>query len=195
MIGSLVSEVLMHSPSDIARLFWSFIMTRLFFPNAKIIRRPIAIRGKKNIHIGSGMSTGRNCRLESFGGGIIEFGPSCQIGDCTHIVSSELVTIGEGCLIASKVFISDTSHGSYGLKGSDPRTAPSDRPLVSKSVHIGKNVWIGDNVAILPGSYIGDGVVVGANAVVTGYIADNTIVAGVPARPIKSYSVATHSWQ
>jgi len=53
-----------------------------------------------------------------------------------------------------------------------------------KSVEIGNDVWFGVNVIILPGIRIGDGVIIGAGAVVTSDIAPFTIVAGVPARPI-----------
>lgn len=51
---------------------------------------------------------------------------------------------------------------------------------------VGNNVSIGINVTIMPGVTIGDNVIIGAGAVVTKNIPDNTVVAGVPARPIKS---------
>lgn len=50
---------------------------------------------------------------------------------------------------------------------------------------IGNDVWIGYNVVILPGVTIGDGAVLAANAVVTHDVPPYTIVAGVPARPLK----------
>ena len=191
---ALLAEIFAHSPSDVFRLAWSFLLTRLFYPGAKIVRRPIAIRGKKSITFGDGFSTGRNCRLETFGMGRIEFGSQCQIGDSTHIVSSDDVQIGDGCLIASKVFISDTSHGDYGISGSSPSDLPAERPLVSRKVKIGNNVWIGDNVSILPGASIGDGSVIGANAVVLSSIPENCVAVGVPARPIKFYDFKTGDW-
>ncbi len=49
----------------------------------------------------------------------------------------------------------------------------------------GNNVWIGSNATILPGVTIGDGAIIGANAVVTKDVKENTIVAGVPAKLIK----------
>lgn len=45
---------------------------------------------------------------------------------------------------------------------------------------IGNNVLIGAGVVILGGVNIGDGVIVGANAVVTKYVEDESIVYGVP---------------
>lgn len=47
------------------------------------------------------------------------------------------------------------------------------------------DVWIGQNVTILPGVHVGNGVIVGANSTVGSDIADYTIVAGNPAKPIR----------
>lgn len=63
---------------------------------------------------------------------------------------------------------------------------PSKRPLSSKPVDIGNNVWIGEGVCIMPGVTIGDNVIIGANAVVTHSFPNNVVIAGVPARIIKS---------
>ncbi|MCV0397869.1 MAG: antibiotic acetyltransferase [Rhizobiaceae bacterium] len=54
-----------------------------------------------------------------------------------------------------------------------------------KRVTIGNDVWIGHGAVILPGVSIGDGAVVGANAVVTRDVAPFTIVAGQPARILR----------
>ncbi len=52
-------------------------------------------------------------------------------------------------------------------------------------IKIGNDVWIGQNVIILPGVTIHDGAVCAAGAVVTKDVPPYTIVAGVPAKPIK----------
>lgn len=50
---------------------------------------------------------------------------------------------------------------------------------------IGNDVWIGYEAIILAGVTIGDGAIIGARAVVTKDVLPYTVVAGVPAKPIK----------
>jgi len=50
---------------------------------------------------------------------------------------------------------------------------------------IGHDVWIGHNATIMPGVEIGTGAVIGAGAVVTKNVEPYSIVAGVPAKPIR----------
>ncbi len=53
-------------------------------------------------------------------------------------------------------------------------------------VIIGNDVWIGANVVIMNGVTIGHGAIIGATSVVTKDVPPYTIVAGSPARVIKS---------
>lgn len=54
------------------------------------------------------------------------------------------------------------------------------------AVYIGKNCFIGGNSLILPGVTIGDSVVVGSGSVVTKSVPSNCIVAGNPAKVIRT---------
>ncbi|MER8748624.1 antibiotic acetyltransferase [Mesorhizobium sp. M1050] len=56
----------------------------------------------------------------------------------------------------------------------------------AKAVTIGHDVWIGHGAVIMPGVTIGNGAVIGANAVVTQDVASYAIVAGVPAKALRS---------
>lgn len=57
---------------------------------------------------------------------------------------------------------------------------------ITKPIVIGDNVYIGNEVIILPGISIGNNVVIGAGAVVSKNVPDNSVVAGVPAKVIKT---------
>ena len=56
-------------------------------------------------------------------------------------------------------------------------------------VVIGENVWIGDKATILPGVSIGDGAVIGANAVVTKDVPPYSVVVGNPAKIINKVKI------
>jgi len=95
--------------------------------------------------------------------------------------------IGDHTLIASRVFITDTSYGNYeGENSSSPQKPPNSRELFYKAVKIGKSVLIGENVSILSGVEIGNGCVIGANSVVTKSVGENCIVVGAPVVVIKN---------
>ena len=59
-------------------------------------------------------------------------------------------------------------------------------PVNFSSIIIGKNVWLPWRVFIMPGTKIGDNVVVGANSLVSGEIDSNSLIAGSPAKVIKN---------
>ena len=169
-----------YSPSEFVKTAYSLIITKLTFPAARLIRRPVYIRGAKSIKGGEQLTTGRFCRFDLDGKNETLFiGKNCEFGDNTHIVALMHVEIGDHVLIASKVFISDTNHGCYDDPDNvDTTIPPGERKLSSKPVKIGNNVWIGENAVILAGSEIGDGCIIGANSVVSRTIPANSVVAG-----------------
>ena len=59
----------------------------------------------------------------------------------------------------------------------------------AKKIVIGDNCWIGGNSVICPGVTLGDNVVVGAGAVVTKSFGDNVVIAGNPAKVIKTIDI------
>jgi acetyltransferase-like isoleucine patch superfamily enzyme len=63
----------------------------------------------------------------------------------------------------------------------DTKSGPQPRPI-----RIGRNVWIGFDACVLPGITIGDGAIVGARSVVVEDVAAHAVVAGNPARFIRT---------
>jgi acetyltransferase-like isoleucine patch superfamily enzyme len=189
-----------YSPSELVGNAVALLLTRVFFPGARLVRRPVYIRGRRHAALGQGLTIGYRCRFDlggsKNGGTLLTLGRNCHLGDNVHIVASERVVIGDNCLMASNIFITDTSHGRYqGQVQSRPDSDPNLRPLQSRPVVIGHNVWIGENVCVLPGVSIGDGCIVNAHAVVTKSVPAGCIVAGVPARVIKRWSEGAGEWQ
>lgn len=182
--------------SENVKNIYSILLTKITFPGARLIRRPVYIRGKKSIVGGESLTIGYRCRFDLDGiKKTLFIGDNCQFGDNTHIVALENVRIGNNVLIASKVFISDTSHGIYKDKNCDnPSTSPNSRKLVKNGVQIGNNVWIGENVVILPGANIGDGCIIGANSVITKTIPNNSIAVGNN-KIIKEFNDKSNRWE
>ena len=183
-------------------LFLSYckIRTVLIFAKARIIRFPIDIRGKKFIQVSKGFTTGVGCRIEAYpktDKKVLFFGENFQMNDYVHITAMESVKIGNNVLLASKIYISDCSHGSYSGDENDsyPDSIPHDRPLSSKPVAIEDNVWLGEFVSVLPGVTIGKGSIVGANSVVSKNLPPYVIAVGTPAKPIKKFNFETNKWE
>lgn len=176
------------------------IRTKFVFPKARIIRFPFDVRGKKYISVSEGFTTGVGCRLEAYPVGedkVLHIGKNVQINDYVHITAMSNVVIGDNVLLASKIYISDCTHGSYSgdENDSNPNVCPIERPLSTKSVYISDDVWLGEFVTVLPGVTIGKGTVVGANSVVTKNLPDYVIAVGTPAKPIKKYNFDSQRWE
>lgn len=176
------------------RLAWELLLTRLLNPSARLIRRPIHVRGQRNISFGRSITIGRGARIEAYGvpgETNIAFGGDVQINDYVHIGAARSVTIGNRVLIASRVFITDHNHGSYAEAEGEPASAPfvppAARPCSVAPVVIEDDVWLGEGVCVLPGVTIGAGTVVGAGAVVTRDLPAGCVAVGNPAHVVRRY--------
>ncbi len=190
-----------YSLLGIVGLAIDWFYTRVAYPQARLVRLPFRIRGRSGALIGKGFTTGVGCRIDIFSAKssmpILQIGENVQINDGVHIAVAFGVRIGHDVLIASRVFITDHNHGSYAGDDRDSHvdTPPSKRPLAGKPVTIGNHVWIGEGVNILPGVTIGHGAVIAAGATVTKDVEAGTIVAGVPAVPLRRFEPVSSSWE
>lgn len=189
--------------------FWGFcelalsiIISRLFINrNIRYFNFPIIIKGKKFIDFGKNLTAGYYCRFEVYPKDCskqkrIIFGKNVQLNDFVHISAIEQVTIGDNCLMASHIYISDNSHGRYNgtALDSSPHIAPDHREYVTAPVKIGKNVWIGEGVIIMPGVTIGDGSIIGAHSIVKKDVPSFSMAVGSPAKIVKKYSEDQKCW-
>ena len=98
-----------------------------------------------------------------------------------------LISIGDATTISSEVvFLTHDYSISKGLKMIDPNL--SGRFL--RPISVGANSFIGMRTILLPGTSIGDNVIVGAGSVVKGSFPDNVVIAGNPAKILCS----TQEW-
>lgn len=113
-----------------------------------------------------------------------DYGLNIHVGDNflanynVTILDCAPVWIGDHCMIGPNTLIATVNH---------PKDPLARRAMKAKAVpvRIGNDVWIGGNCTILPGSILGNNVIVAAGTVVNGYVPDNTLVAGVPFRKIR----------
>jgi acetyltransferase-like isoleucine patch superfamily enzyme len=90
------------------------------------------------------------------------------------------VEIGDSALIADAVYISDFDHNF-----TDVTRPIKDQGIAKSRVRIDRDVWLGTKVTVSRGVRIGEGAVVGANAVVTRDLPAYAVAVGVPARVVR----------
>ncbi|WAX57923.1 acyltransferase [Jatrophihabitans cynanchi] len=112
--------------------------------------------------------------------GTLSVGDKCVLARDVSINCYLDVEIGDSTLIADNVYISDFDHNFADL------TVPiKDQGIAKSRVRIGRDVWLGTKVTVARGVEIGEGSVVGANAVVTRDLPGHSVAVGVPARVIR----------
>lgn len=143
------------------------------------------------------ISLGENVRIGHFSDLSVGTNNSILIKDNTtlntHCKIIGDVTIERYCLLSANILISSGSHYATRfphllIRLQDRRVLASEEGMKehSQPVHIEEDVWIGFGVYIKQGITIGRGAVVGANSVVLHDVKPYEIVAGSPARKIKS---------
>jgi acetyltransferase-like isoleucine patch superfamily enzyme len=124
--------------------------------------------------------------------GSIDIGDLVYIGDDVIISTRDRIRIGARTLLAHGVQIFDNDshpidardrHADYlNLIEGRPRT----HFIPSAPIEIGEDCWIGANSIVIKGVKIGDRSIVAAGSVVTADIGDDCVVAGNPARIVRS---------
>lgn len=102
----------------------------------------------------------------------VYIGPQCNIGSCR---------IGSDCLIASGVHILS---GKMQHRHEDLNVPIQQQGGVFEKISIGKDSWIGNGAIVM--ANVGEKCIVGAGSVVVDEVSDHSIMAGNPARIIRS---------
>lgn len=172
------------------------------------LEQNVHIKYKNKIKWGRNFRCGRNVTLYALSEEGIQFGDNCSVGINTRIEctgSFEFLgkgfKCGDNCGLGTDSFYgcaggieigTDVIIGNYvSMHSENHNYTNSDVPIRlqgvnHKGIKIGNNCWIGAKTTILDGTVIGNGCIIAAGAVVTGKFPDNSIIAGVPAKIIKS---------
>lgn len=126
-------------------------------PNSRVLQH-VMIYYPERLRLGSDVGIAAGCQINAAGG--------IDIGDD--------VLIGPGCHIWSQ---------NHRIEG---RRVIREQAYERKRVVLGRDVWLGAGTIVLPGVTIAEGTVVAAGAVVTKDTEPYSLVAGVPARKIRS---------
>lgn len=171
------------------RLQWLFFYLRygrafISLPSTTIVGRNVRVINHskdKKIKVGQRTTFCEGVVLEVLRDGKLEIGEHVWLNNGVIVSAGDSMKIGDFVLIGEYTSIRDSDHGHTQID-----VPIIEQGLISKSITIGRNSWIGRGVALLKGVSIGEGAIVGANAVVTKDVPPFAIVAGVPAKIIKT---------
>jgi maltose O-acetyltransferase len=113
----------------------------------------------------------------------LTIGASCFINDGCRFDVTAPIRLEDGVYLGHEVAVLTATHEI----GGEQRRAGN---VVGETITIGRGAWIGARATILAGVTVGSGSVVAAGAVVTASVPPDTVVGGVPARPIRELATA-----
>jgi len=178
------------------------------------IENKVRLRFASNITLGNGVYLDQNTYLHACDNGI-DIGSNSIVmhGAVLHVYNfrglpNSKISIGENSLIGEYSVIRGQGGVSIGDRVftspfsqiiavnhifDDPQVSFIDQGITAEGIIIEDDVWIGESEIITDGVRIGKGSVIAAGAVVTKDVPPHTVVAGVPAKPIKNIDQAVQS--
>lgn len=122
-------------------------------------------------------------RINVNAGAKLSLGSGYMNHDCVIDCFSS-ITIGYGVVISERVVIRDSDN--HAITSTENGELKSDEKPAAVPIVIQDHVWLGMNVVVLKGVTIGEGAIVAAGSVVTKDVPSHCLVAGVPAKVVKT---------
>lgn len=147
------------------------------------LRRNLEIRAHQHsaISVGNNVRIDRGVRILAANRAKVNIDDKVRIGLYTVLNGGDSIDVGKATLISGFVYLQTSMHGfkdrNVGVQNQGYNHAP---------VVLEEDCWLGTHAVILPGVTLGNGAVVGSNAVVTKNVQAFAVVGGIPAREIKT---------
>jgi acetyltransferase-like isoleucine patch superfamily enzyme len=173
-----------HHLLGYARMAWCRLRTpSLRFEGPCFIGRDARFEvreGYARIIVGAFTHVGDHARLRAHEG-TLRIGAKSVIGIRNTVNCWLDIEIGGSCLFGDDVYICDFDH-----KHDDLGLPIKDQGIVKTPVRIGDDVWLGTKVVVTRGTLIGSHSVVAASSVVRGSFPEKSVLAGIPAKVVKT---------
>jgi len=146
------------------------------------LRRNVEIRvhQQSQVHIGSNVRIDRGVRLLSTNKAKLQLEDGVRVGLYTVFNGGDSIRVGSKSLISGFVYLQTSMHGFK-----DRSQEVQNQGYDHAPINLGKDCWLGTHVVVLPGVNLGQGVIVGSNAVVNKSAEDYQVIGGIPAKVLK----------
>jgi acyl-[acyl carrier protein]--UDP-N-acetylglucosamine O-acyltransferase len=159
---------------------------RLVLAEGVVANHRLLIKGPGTVVVGAGANLfafgiGRHTRLVTRRRqACIRVGANARLNGA-ELQADTLIEVGPGCIIGQAHLIDTDMHSLDRNRRTDRSATVRSEPIVLE-----RDVWVARGAAILPGVRVGEGSVVGYGSVVTSDVPAGVVVAGNPARVVKS---------
>lgn len=147
---------------------------------------------RDGLRFGNNVTIGRGAQIRpsgyygrALGVGLV-IGDNSNVGPSCYLGAFGGIRIGRDVMMAAQVVILSEEHHYR-----DGRVTMKSQGAIGRATVIEDDVWLGARSTILGGSRVGRGAVVAAGAVVKGDVEPFSVVAGVPARPVRQRLLET----
>ena len=180
MTKGIIGKALVKAVMSFRELYYTTI-NRIFLGLIWDLGKSCAFEGaiyvpavKGNVKVGDNVRFGPFVRIGATEGAKIIIGDNVSVNQGSFIISRESIVIGNNTRVGEYVSIRDNDH-----EWRDKNTPILQQGFITNAVEIGSDV------VICKGVKIGDGAVIGANAVITKNVNQYEVVVGNPGRVIK----------